>query len=872
MHYFVMILLIVLAGGCGGKALQDKEAPRILTLSIEANSSCEIGGETVPCLRQNSSGDSTPVDVRITASDNVGIAGYYITEAFLVPPNWLVPPDWISIIPAPISYSSAVRYNLTSGDGTKNIYVWLKDLSGNISEIKSAGIIVVSGETAEWKKETIDERRDFEDGLFVHALMIDSNRSPHIVYGSQKLYSASLNNNRWTLNGLDGLDLYPGGFNTGSLIDSAGSVHLSYMDRNNNLIYATNSSDTWIVTTVDNSGAVGGASGIAQGAGDLHTSYYDAANGDLKYAACASDCTHSDRWVTTTLDSSGDVGLFSAIALGSDGSVHISYFDNTNNALKYITADNTGSWSLPVTVDSNAGIYSAIALDVGNKAHIAYYRSTGRLKYATNGSGSWVSTGLDEDSIAGRFISIAIDAADGIHISYYDGKSSGLKYITNTSGSWVTATIDDVGDTGWYNLIATDPDNHVYISYFDNANKAVRYAVCTSDCSNPSSWSTNRIDSSGDAGLYNSMVQDSTGKLHVSYLGGSDLRYATNSSGEWVPTIVDGSGSAGQYSSIAVDSAGSIHIAYYDAANIGLKYATCSSHCNEPVNWRLGTVAQALNVGLFYSSIAVDSSGTIHISYQDGESKILKYAACAGDCTADSDGDGIADHWITLTVNSSKVYSLGQYSSIAVDQSKRVHISYFDATNGDLKYASCETECTTDSDGDGVADHWITETVDEGEVNPANGSTDSVGWYTSTKVDSKGYVHISYLNETSGDLMYVTNKSGAWEKATIDRYDRAGVYTSLAIGPDDDVHIVYNRYSPGFTALKYAVCSADCTPDSINNLTGEGYSDGLADNWTTDILEIFKKESMFSSIAVGSDVSIIYHDPDTDSLKYIINQ
>ncbi len=59
----------------------------------------------------------------------------------------------------------------------------------------------------------------------------------------------------------------------------------------------------------------------------------DATNYDLKYATNA-----SGAWVTSTIDSAGDVGT--SIAIDSSNNVHISYYDyydDTNADLKYAT-------------------------------------------------------------------------------------------------------------------------------------------------------------------------------------------------------------------------------------------------------------------------------------------------------------------------------------------------------------------------------------------------------------------------------------------------------------------------------------------------------------------------------------------------------
>ncbi|MCD6119511.1 hypothetical protein J7K50_06685 [bacterium] len=45
--------------------------------------------------------------------------------------------------------------------------------------------------------------------------------------------------------------------------------------------------------------------------------------------------THKPTWHIETVDSDGNVGKYTSIALDSGGYPHISYWDETNNALKY---------------------------------------------------------------------------------------------------------------------------------------------------------------------------------------------------------------------------------------------------------------------------------------------------------------------------------------------------------------------------------------------------------------------------------------------------------------------------------------------------------------------------------------------------------
>ena len=117
----------------------------------------------------------------------------------------------------------------------------------------------------------------------------------------------------------------------------------------------------------------------------IHISYYDSTNGDLKYATYNSD---TGVWETETIDSEGIVGSYTSIAVSRGGTVFISYYDMTNTNLKYIS-NISGLWE-STTVDESTGdvgMYSSIALDnTGNaKVGISYYDAINKyLKYATN--------------------------------------------------------------------------------------------------------------------------------------------------------------------------------------------------------------------------------------------------------------------------------------------------------------------------------------------------------------------------------------------------------------------------------------------------------------------------------------------------------
>ena len=278
-------------------------------------------------------------------------------------------------------------------------------------------------------------------------------------------------------------------------------------------------------------------------------------------------------WVTTTLDSEGTVGLHSSITIDSSDKVHISYYDETNGDLKYLT-NASSSW-ITTTVDSDGSVgeYTSIAIDSSDKVHISYHLAKGDnltygdLKYANNITGVFLSTTLDAGGDVGEYTSIAIDSSDKVHISYQSNKS--LKYATNATGAWVTTTVDSSGFTGRDTSIAIDSSGKAHISYYDETNDDLKYITNA-----PGFWGNLTIDSTG--GLYTSMAIDTSGKAHISYYDetNDDLKYATNASGVFVTTTLDSGGGVGEYTSMVIGSSERIHISYYDGTDDNLKYAS----------------------------------------------------------------------------------------------------------------------------------------------------------------------------------------------------------------------------------------------------------------------------------------------------------
>jgi len=150
--------------------------------------------------------------------------------------------------------------------------------------------------------------------------------------------------------------------------------------------------------------------------------FHQIATGDLLYVVGNNADFSAGALVSTTADATGNVGRFATMAL-VNGLPAIAYWDETNDALKFVRASNTNgsAWGTPVQVDAVGGRFGSLAIVDGFPA-IAY-QGAGDLRYAkasnANGTEWAVTNNLGAPSHAIQYPSLV---ANGTHtgIAYHD--------------------------------------------------------------------------------------------------------------------------------------------------------------------------------------------------------------------------------------------------------------------------------------------------------------------------------------------------------------------------------------------------------------------------------------------------------------------
>lgn len=340
------------------------------------------------------------------------------------------------------------------------------------------------------------------------------------------------------------------------------------------------------------------------------------------------------------------------------------------------------TWTVE-TVDTSGlnGGDSSLALDSGGNPHVGYIDSTNcLLKYAMKNGNTWSIETVDKGI---QDLSLRLDAHGNPRIAYYTG--SRLKYAARNGNAWAIEVVDNADTVGRDPSLALDSNGNPRISYCDLTNGDLKYAE-----KRGSDWVIETVDHSKNVILGTSIALDNDGNPHISYLQ-SDimfndpdirLKYAVKNGENWVIETVE-QGNNRQDSSLALDRNGNPHIGYYGG---NLNYAT-----KKDGTWVIDNTQ-------FYpssprSSLVLGGSDTPYISYPTKEGDlvlIVKNGAVWESYTVDK-GLDVGD----------KQGKVGHNPSLARDSSGRLHVSYFDWTNGKLKYAAQ----ASDKENVGVTHH-----------------------------------------------------------------------------------------------------------------------------------------------------------------------
>ena len=295
------------------------------------------------------------------------------------------------------------------------------------------------------------------------------------------------------------------------------------------------------------------------------------------------------------------------------------------------------------------------------------------------------------------------------------------------------------------------------------------------------------------------------------------------------PIILDHVAGAGEYSSIAIGADNNPIISYTATIEKELKVVKCTNQSCSSFNPPLVLDSSiGIDVG-YFTSLAIGADDNPIISYFDATNGDLKVIKCSNQsCSA-----------FTPPVILDSVGIVGYYTSIAIGADNNPIISYYDFTNEDLKVVKCSNPNCTNFNPPVILD-----------------SIGAVGEYTSIAIGADSIPIISYYDKTNGNLKSVKcsdqNCSNFTFSNVLHSEGDVGKYTSIVIGADNNPVIGYYDETNG--NLNILRCSSQNCSASKRFIT---------------ILDSVGDVGEFLSVAIGADNSPIvsYFDVTNGFLK-----
>jgi hypothetical protein len=321
--------------------------------------------------------------------------------------------------------------------------------------------------------------------------------------------------------------------------------------------------------------------------------------------------------------------------------------------------------------------------------------------------------------------------------------------------TWLKGTVDNKSTTQQWLSESLDPSGFSHISYYNSSSRSLWYATNVGG-----SWKTSQVLGS-DNGMYNSIASDGNGVIYLAYYDNTNnkLGLMVNSVGTWSSlSMVDVNGhdlsiSGGKYVSLAVDSAGGLHLSYQDSNGQNIMYTDnlAAGKWSSPVSV---SGAGAFGPGV---SMAIDPSGKSYISYYESIASQLRFAT------------NFNGTWASEAVTGTGL--VAPFTSIAVSTvAGQAMIAYYDQSNKQLRSV------------EGTIGSWSAPLT----IYSVTGAP-----FSALAKDSNNVMSVAFYDKMNATLEYSTLSNGAWKTSMVD----SNIYSNgvLAVDLDsyDKVNIAY---------------------------------------------------------------------------------
>lgn len=500
-----------------------------------------------------------------------------------------------------------------------------------------------------------------------HYIAVDSGGVPHIAYGGNGLYYATLDGNTWIS---ETVIVTPTSRAT-LIIDNQDHALISFSTQEGLWLarqVSTTGGLTWTTERIITLPNYGIQADLQQGADDrLHLVYY--ASGDLYYTV------YSDTvWLAPTMAITSEAcALYRGYSLAVDQNnvPHVACvhrFPTPREVRVYDYAASAPWTAYTVATSTYAGdyYYPGLAYD-GNTPHLSFFEGDHVLYHAQQ-DGGWDLTQVEDLGWIDYRDSAALDIRGGqVAIAYAMHRPRIGSRFTATirlasrplaGTDWTTETVEFFA-SNWARpepVVALDGTGHAHLAYYYSPDETLRHAAQTGSFTLRTVDRSRRIWSAAIA-----VGSDET--VHMAYLS-KGLRYATSppETSTWTPELAIPGVDATSLS-MDLDAADVPHIAYASYAD-PLYHATLNGstwvtrQVDVPGNLFPGTVIKA------------EAANTAHLAYlaEEGSDFVVRHAAFDGST------------WVTETLATAGTYKSHTPLPSMVVQNGKTYILYADCT------------------------------------------------------------------------------------------------------------------------------------------------------------------------------------------------
>ncbi|MDA1256889.1 MAG: hypothetical protein O3C10_03480 [Chloroflexi bacterium] len=185
-----------------------------------------------------------------------------------------------------------------------------------------------------------------------------------------------------------------------------------------------------------------------------------------------------------------------SVAVDPDGNPHVTFFNQPENDLSLSSRDSSGNWTVSTIDDSgDTGLFAQILIDDSGRFHVSYgsqpTRSSLLVKYATRGPGesAWIISEIDTlenvrigMDFARNSTSIALDSLGNPVIAYSD--LDNVRIAVSDGSAWTTETIAEAAadELGQIVSLKLDADDNAHVAFAETTRRSplqgiVKYAI-----------------------------------------------------------------------------------------------------------------------------------------------------------------------------------------------------------------------------------------------------------------------------------------------------------------------------------------------------------------------------------------------------------